>query len=232
MARADASGSLGRSVARSPSPGPVFERSTPALAHTNPCRVRLMIRPPSAMRSTSALSRSTSSTWRGSFPHCSPHWRAVSPGSTRGQVDHPTLRLADDLLGHDHHVRIGQTDGGGLRRRRDHRPQVVPGLHLAHPVERDELDAAAPHHAAWPRASHAARSAGVSRSNARPARCTTVTAAPARSARPTVGREAVRAERKVDRIRWGQGQPVRPTTGRVGSNRHDRRAACGARGAR
>ncbi len=80
MPRAEASGSSGSSDATSPPP--TLLTSTPALAQTNPCRVRLMIRPPGPMRTMDADSRRTSSTWRGSLPHCEAHARAKSDGST------------------------------------------------------------------------------------------------------------------------------------------------------
>ena len=77
--RADASGSGGSSVTKSLRP--VFDASMPALAHTNPCFVRLMIRPRS-MRRMAADSRSTSSTWRASRSHS----RAKATASARGSI--------------------------------------------------------------------------------------------------------------------------------------------------
>ena len=63
-ARAEASGSSGSRTSESGSEA--LEASTPALAHTKPWRVR-QIRRPLTARTSSALSESTTSTWRGSL---------------------------------------------------------------------------------------------------------------------------------------------------------------------
>ena len=207
---------------------PTFERSTPAFAHTNPCRVRLMIRPPSAMRSTSALSRSTSSTWRGSFPQRSAHCARRLARLDRCQLDHPALGLADDLLGHDQHVRHRQADAGGARPPpRSCAARSSPGCTSPHAVQGDELDAA-PITPRRPSSSQRARSAGVSRSKARPARSTMVDRR--RPARSTAARWAAKLpgpNAEVDRVRRAQRQPVRAATGAIGGNRHARRARGG-----
>ena len=91
------SGSSGRSVTHSPRP--VFDASTPALAHTKPCLVRLMTSRCS-MRTISADSRRTTSTWRAiAIPSGGANSTASGRGSTVRQVDQAALSLGHDLLG-------------------------------------------------------------------------------------------------------------------------------------
>ena len=61
--------------------GATLDASTPPLAHTKPCRVRV-IRTPRSMRTTAAASRRTTSTCRGSRSHRSPNARASGRGVT------------------------------------------------------------------------------------------------------------------------------------------------------
>ena len=79
IARAEPSGSRGRSVTTSPLRGPTLLASTPEFARTNPCAVSVMITPRS-MRTTRTASCSTTSTWRASRPH----FVAYSTASGRG----------------------------------------------------------------------------------------------------------------------------------------------------
>ena len=60
---------------------------------------------PRSMRTTSAASRRTTSTWRASRSQRSANSTASGRGSTVAQVDDPALGLGDDLLGHHQHVR-------------------------------------------------------------------------------------------------------------------------------
>ena len=117
ISRADRSGSSGSSVTQSPRP--VFEASTPALAHTKPCFVRLMMRPRS-MRMISADSRSTTSTWRASRSQLRGELDRLRPWLDRRQVDQAALRLGHDLLGHDEHVTRAWSE------RRVRRRQLAP----------------------------------------------------------------------------------------------------------
>ena len=111
----------------------------PAFAHTRPWRVRLMIRPPGPMRTIAADSRSTSSTWRGSFSQRSAQSRASGDGSTVRQLDEAALGLRDDLLGDDEDVVVARVTPATSSARCATRSS--PGLDLADALEGDELEA-------------------------------------------------------------------------------------------
>ncbi len=81
MRAAEASGSTGSSVTRSPESGPTFEASMPPFAHTNPCRVSV-ISTPRSMRTIRLASRRTTSIWRASRSHVVAHSIACGDGST------------------------------------------------------------------------------------------------------------------------------------------------------
>jgi len=76
--RADASGSSGSSVTQ---PGSTFDASTPAFAHTNPCRVST-IRMPWSIRTMRFASPRMTSTTLASFPVSSAHRVAIADGVT------------------------------------------------------------------------------------------------------------------------------------------------------
>ena len=80
-ARAERVGVVGQEHERVPSPG-ALEASTPAFAHTKPWRVRQISTPRSA-RSSSAVSSSTTCTWRGSLPCSAASACARSAGPDR-----------------------------------------------------------------------------------------------------------------------------------------------------
>ena len=104
------SGRCPRAAARH-SPRSTFDRSMPALAHTKPCLVSLMMRSPRRrrMRTDSA---STSGLWLS--------------GSSGSMAHQPALGLRHDLLGDDDDVAVGSAVSSP-RRLGDEAGQVVAG---------------------------------------------------------------------------------------------------------
>src|SRR3954447_7006423 len=81
-----------------------------------------------------------------------------------GELDHPSLRLGDDLLGDDDHVFSGNRVPGRFGSARKELTHPVAGLDLRHALDRDDLDPRAHFRASAPirpSCSSAARVAGA-----------------------------------------------------------------------
>ena len=233
MRAADASGSRGRRVTRSPEPGPTLDASTPAFAHTNPWCVSMMSTPFAMRTIADRLVQDDLDLARVAVPGARPLDR-LGRGRDRPQVDDGALGLGHDLLGHDEDVAGLQRQGAGrgLERVADQRREVVArarpraGRRARRSPRGPPQSTRAPSRRS---ASARSRSSGVSRSSARIPGSST-NADVGRRGEPRVAGPAVAAERRVDDVRRVQQQGVRPAAVAVGREDHARGAGGVARG--
>ena len=124
-ARAEASGSSGRSTSSPRSPA--FDRSTPALAQTKPCRVSQISTPRRRAQDPRGLVEHRLDQPRVLAALLGASARASLARLDLRQPAHPALGLGHHLVRDHEHVAGGQV---GRRGRREQRRQVVAGVHL------------------------------------------------------------------------------------------------------
>ena len=214
---------------------PALEASTPAFAHTNPCRVRQMRRPRSA-RTSSADSSSTTCTCARVLAVLGREPARLGAGHDVGQARRRGPRPWRRPCGRRRARRraAGRRRAGrprrpaGRRGRRRGAPRARPAARRARsragghqPIEHRAGACGAARRARLERLRAARRGRRACRRRGRAtAGRTTLTAAPAaRGARGVAG-ERSRPERRRDRVRWRQQQRVRAAAVAVGDDHH------------